>query len=43
MSYREWKATVDLTAEECKGRVPSVAGIFELSPSQAAKKASYCE
>ena len=43
MNEDEWKATVDLTAEECKGRVPSVGGIFELSSREAARKAVYCE
>lgn len=43
MNDDEWRAIVDLTAEECKGRVPSMAGIFELSATEAAKKATYCE
>jgi len=42
MDDDEWKAIVDLTAEECKNRVPSVAGIFELSSRKAAEKAAYC-
>jgi len=43
MDDDEWKAIVELTAEECRGRVPSVAGIFGLSARRAAKKAVYCE
>jgi len=43
MNEDEWKAIMDLTAQECKGRVPSVGGIFELSAREAAKKAAYCE
>ena len=43
MSDGEWKAMVRLVAEECKGRVPSMAGIFELSATEAAKKAVFCE
>lgn len=42
LSDDEWKACVDLLAEECQGRVPSMAGIFELSAREAAKKAAYC-
>ena len=42
-SEEEWKSAVDLLAEECKGRVPSLAGIFELSATEAARKAKYCE
>jgi len=38
----EWKASVDFLAEECKGRVPSMAGIFELSATKCAEKAAYC-
>jgi 4-hydroxy-tetrahydrodipicolinate synthase len=39
MDDDEWRAIVELTAEECKGRVPSIAGIFELSARAAARKA----
>jgi 4-hydroxy-tetrahydrodipicolinate synthase len=42
LSPEEWKASVDLLAEECKGRAPSMAGIFELSATECAKKAAYC-
>ena len=38
----EWKASVDFLAEECKGRVPSIAGIFNLSARKCAEKAAYC-
>ncbi|MDP6503021.1 MAG: dihydrodipicolinate synthase family protein [Planctomycetota bacterium] len=38
MDDGEWRAIVELTAEECKGRVPSVAGIFELSAREVARK-----
>ncbi len=43
MSDDEWKAKVTLVAEECKGRVPCMGGIFELSATEAAKKAKFCE
>jgi len=42
-SDEEWTAAVTMLAEECKGRVPSLAGIFELSATQCARKARYCE
>ena len=41
MNDEEWKAVVELTGEECKGRVPSVAGMFDLSSDEAVKKAKY--
>jgi len=43
MDDEEWRAVVEVTAGECKGRVPSMAGIFDLSVREAAKKAAYCE
>ena len=43
MSDDEWKAVVELTAETCQGRVPSVAGIFDLSAREAVKKTVFCE
>ena len=43
MSDEEWQAKVSLVAERCKGRVPSVAGVFEVSATEAAKKAQFCE
>lgn len=42
MDDDEWRAAVALLAEECKGRVTSLAGVFELSAKKAAKKAAYC-
>lgn len=42
MNDDEWKIGVDLLAEECKGRVTSIAGMFELSAREVAKKARYC-
>ena len=42
MNEAEWKTSVDLLAEECKGRAVSVAGIFELSATEAVRKAQYC-
>jgi len=39
MDDSEWRAVVELTAEECRGRVPCIAGIFELSARAAARKA----
>ena len=41
MSDEEWKAQVKMGAEVCKGRVPSVAGVFELSATEAVKRAQY--
>ena len=41
MDDGEWRAIVELTADECKGRVPSLAGIFELSAREAARKAAF--
>ena len=38
----QWRAIMELTADECKGRVPSIAGIWELSASEAARKAEFC-
>ena len=43
MNDDEWKAVVELTAEECKGRTPSIAGIFDLSSTEAARKAAFSE
>ncbi len=43
MSDDEWKAKVGLVAEECKGRATSMAGVFELSATEAARKARFCE
>ena len=43
MNDDEWKAIVRLTAEECRGRVPSMAGVFDLSTDQAIEKARFCE
>jgi len=40
MDDGEWRAIVELTAAECKGRVPSIAGIFELSAREAVRKAA---
>ncbi len=40
MDDGEWRAIVELTAEECAGRVPCLAGIFELSAREAARKAA---
>lgn len=40
MDDGEWRAIVELTAAECKGRVPSIAGIFELSSREAVRKAT---
>ena len=43
MSDDEWKASVDLLADECKSdRATSVGGIFELSAREAARRAQYC-
>jgi 4-hydroxy-tetrahydrodipicolinate synthase len=42
MDDDEWEASVSLLVEECKGRVPCTAGIFELSAREAARKAAYC-
>lgn len=42
MNQDEWQASVDLLVEECQGRCPTLAGIFELSAVQAAEKAKYC-
>jgi len=41
MDDGEWRAIVELTAETCKGRVPCLAGIFELSAREAARKAAF--
>jgi len=41
MDDDEWRQIVELTAEECNGRVPSVAGVFDLSSREAVKKAVY--
>jgi dihydrodipicolinate synthase/N-acetylneuraminate lyase len=43
MNNDEWKAVVELTAELCRGRTTSMAGIFDLSSVEAAKKARFCE
>ena len=40
MDDDEWRGVVEVTAEECQGRVPSLAGIFELSSRAAARKAA---
>ena len=40
MDDGEWRAVVELTADACKGRVPCLAGIFELSAREAARKAA---
>jgi 4-hydroxy-tetrahydrodipicolinate synthase len=42
LDEQEWKASVDFLAEECRGRVPSLAGIFTISAREAARKAAYC-
>ena len=42
MDDDEWQASVELLAEECKGRVTSLAGVFELSAKKAARKAARC-
>ena len=43
MNVDQWRAIVDLVAEECGGRVPSMAGVFDRSADESAKKARYCE
>lgn len=43
MSESEWKAKVEMTADVCRGRATSMAGIFDLSATEAAKKARFCE
>ena len=43
MDEDEWKTIVNLTVEECKGRVPCTAGVFELSARAAARKTAYCK
>ena len=43
MREHEWKAIVELTAEECKGRVASMAGIFSLSTDDAIERARFLE
>jgi len=43
MDDGEWRAVVELTAEVCRGRVPSVSGVFDLSAREAAKKAAFSE
>ena len=40
MNDDEWRAVVELTAEECKGRVPSIAGVFDLSAREAVRKSA---
>jgi len=41
MDDGEWRAVVELTAGECHDRVPCLAGIFELSAREAARKAAF--
>ena len=41
MSQAEWEAQVSMAAEVSGGRVPIIAGIFELSAREAAKKAQF--
>ena len=40
MDDDEWKAIIDLTAEECKGRVPGVGGIFGTAHPARADRSS---
>jgi len=41
MSDREWEDEVKLAAEVADGRVPIIAGVFELSAREAVKKAEF--
>jgi len=43
MTSAEWEAEVAMAAETAAGRVPLVAGIFELSVREAIKKVKFCE
>ncbi len=40
MDDGEWRTIVELTAAECKGRVPSIAGIFDLSAREGGRTSS---
>jgi 4-hydroxy-tetrahydrodipicolinate synthase len=41
MNDTEWKAQVSMAAETADGRVPIIAGIFDLSAREAVKKAKF--
>lgn len=41
LSEDEWRGIVDVLADEARGRVPTMVGIFELSAREAAKRAQY--
>ena len=41
MSDAEWEAHIDMGAEVAAGRVPIIAGLFELSAREAVKKAKF--
>ena len=41
MSDAEWEAQVEAVAEVANGRVPIIAGVFELSATEAVKKAQF--
>ena len=41
MSHAEWESHVSMAAEVAAGRVPIIAGIFELSARQAVAKAKF--
>jgi len=41
MSDAEWEAQVEVVAEVANGRVPIIAGVFELSATEAVKKAKF--
>ncbi len=43
MNDDEWKRIVEMAADVCRGRATSMAGIFDLSATEAAKKARFCE
>jgi 4-hydroxy-tetrahydrodipicolinate synthase len=41
LNESQWKSLVDVLAEECAGKVTTLAGIFETNAKLAAKKARY--
>ena len=41
MSDAEWEAEVEMAGEVAQGRVPIIAGVFELSATEAVKKAEF--
>ena len=43
MSDSEWEAEVEMAAEVANGRVPIIAGVFELSAREAVKKARFAK